>query len=185
MTFGARNGETTVNSKYQTSQNASSAKPKLVKPKANVRLGGTLPTEGMAPGKYLVLCEGAWLQPVSKQTQEHKAVFQFRIIDGKFDGVALRMWIDKAADAGGIISPVGKYARHCEIALGRPLEESDPVDEPRQIFFGRRFLVFVGYRKSEHPRGRGRQSDDLAVFRKDDADYLRAHGILSLEDDLQ
>ena len=136
----------------------------------------------MAPGKYLVECDSTWLEPVSKNTQEHRAVIQFRVIDNKFNGVALRMWIDKAADAGGIISPTGKYARHCEIALGRPLEEGDPVDELRQIFGGHRFLVQVGYRKSELPKGRGRQSDDLSLLRKDDKDQLRVHEITSRED---
>jgi len=173
---------TTVKSSYQSPKDASTSKLKLVKPKADVRLGGTLPTQDMQPGKYLVLCESAWLEPVSKTTQEHRAVFQFKVIDGKYDGTALRMWIDKAADAGGIISPVGKYARHCEIALGRALEEGDPVDEPRQIFAGRRFQVSVGYRKSEQPGGKGRQSDDLALLRKDDRDRLRVHEVLCLED---
>jgi hypothetical protein len=154
---------------------------RLVKAKANVRLGGSLPTEDMEPGKYLVICDTAWLEPVSKHTQEHRAAFQFRVVDSKYHGTALRMWIDKAADAGGIISPIGKYARHCEIALGRPLEEDDPVDEPRLIFSGRHFLVSVGYRKSELPKGRGRQSDDLALLRKDSQDSLRVHEILSLE----
>ena len=160
---------------YQSQQNASSPKLKLVKSKADVRLGGTLRPRTWAR-EVLVLCESAWLEPVSKNTQEHRAVFQFKVIDSKHDGTALRMWIDKAADAGGIISPTGKYARHCEIALGRPLEEGDPVDEPRQIFAGHRFLVFVGYRKSEQPKGKGRQSDDLALLRKDDKDQLRVHG---------
>src|SRR5262249_29053841 len=123
--------------------NAPTPKLTLVKTKANVRLGGTLPTADMAPDKYLVVCENAWLEPVSKNTQEHRAAIQFRVVDGKYHGVALRMWIDGAADAGGIISPIGKYARQCEIALGRPLEEGDPVDAPPQSFSGRRFFVFV------------------------------------------
>jgi hypothetical protein len=173
-----------MRSNYQSSDDASSSKPKfkLVKPKVDVRLGGILPTQNMAPGKYLVLCDSAWLDPVSRTTQEHKAVIQFRTIDGKFDGTALRMWIDKAVDAGGIISPSGKYARQCEIALGRPLEEGDPLDEPSRIFRDHRFLVAVGYRKSELPKGRGRQSDELAMIKKDDRDYLRIHEILALED---
>jgi hypothetical protein len=138
-----------------------------------------MPAEDMAPGKYLVACEGAWLEPTGKN---HRAVFQFRIVDGKHHGTALRLWIDSAADAGGIISPYGKYARVCRIALDRDLAESDPVAEPAAFFSGRRFVVFVGYRKSESPRGRGRQSDDLAMIKKDASDYLRVHDILSRED---
>jgi hypothetical protein len=172
------------NSEYTGKKNKSTPTPnlKLVKAKPNVRLGGTLPTEGMEPGKYLVVCENAWLEPVSKHTQEHRAAFQFRIVDGKYHGTALRMWIDGAADAGGFISPTGRYARQCEIALGHPLEEGDPVDEPAQIFAGRRFIVFAGYRKSDRAGGGGQFSDDRAMIRKDDRDYLRVHEIISRED---
>jgi hypothetical protein len=171
-----------VKSNYQSPTNASSPKLQLVRSKPKVRLGGNLPTEGMGPGKYLVLCENAWLEPMSKHTQKHRAAFQFRVADGKYDGTALRMWIDGAADDGGFISPVGKYARQCAIALGRPLEESDPVDEPTQIFSGRRFIVSVGYRKSERAGGGGQFSDERAMIPKDDRDYLRVHEIISRED---
>jgi hypothetical protein len=157
-------------------------KLKLVKPEGTVRLGGTLPTDEMQPGKYLVVCENAWLESVRKHTQEHRAAFQFRVVDGKYDGTALRMWIDKAVDAGGYVSRVGKYAQQCEIALGRALEEGDPVGEPREFFSGRRFIVSIGYRKSERPGGGGQSSDQLAKTRKDDRDYLRVHEIISRED---
>jgi hypothetical protein len=165
--------------------NSTTASPKhkavnlqLVKSKPAVKLGGSLPAEDMVPDKYLAVCEGAWLEPIGKK---HRAVLQFRIVDGKHHGVALRQWIDDAADAGGFISPIGKYARHCWIALGRELQEGDPVDEPSQIFSGRRFIIFVGYRKSEHPGGKGRQSAEFALIRKD-GDYLRVHEIISRED---
>jgi len=170
------------NSKYLSEKNKLTPTLKLVKTKANVRLGGVLPTEDMPPAKYLVVCENAWLEPMSKHTQKHRAAFQFRVVDGKYDGTALRMWIDGAADDGGFISPVGKYARQCAIALGRPLEESDPVDEPTQIFSGRRFVVSVGYRKSERAGGGGQFSDERAMIQKDDRDYLRVHEIISRED---
>jgi hypothetical protein len=161
--------------------NTAKSKPtlKLVKTKPAVRLGGGLPTEDMVPGKYLVLCEHSWLEPMGKA---HRAVFQFRIVDGKHNGIGLRMWIDSAADAGGFISPIGKFARTCWIALGRELEDGDPVDEPGQIFSGRRFIVSVGYRKSQLPAGKGKQSPELAQIRKDADDYLRVHEIVSRED---
>jgi hypothetical protein len=165
-----------------TPPNEPTPKLKLVKTKVKARLGGTLPTEGMAPGKYLVVCENAWLEPVSRHTQEHRAAIQFRVVDGKYHGVALRMWIDKAVDAGGFVSPTGKYARHCELALGRSLEENDPVDDPGQFFSGRRFIVFVGYRKSERAGGGGQSSEERAMLKKDDRDYLRVHDIVSRED---
>jgi hypothetical protein len=136
----------------------------------------------MVPDKYLAVCENAWLEPVSRHTKAHRAAFQFRVVDGKYHGTALRMWIDGASDAGGFISPVGKYARQCEIALGRPLEEGDPVDEPSQFFSGRRFVVFVGYRKSDRAGGGGQSSNERALQRKDERDYLRVHEIVSRED---
>jgi hypothetical protein len=133
----------------------------------------------MEPGKYLALCENAWLEQRGKR---HRAALQFRIVDGKFGGVALRMWIDNAADEGGFISPTGKYARTCQIALGRPLQDGDPVDQPGEFFSGRRFIVFVGYRKSQDPNGRGKFSDELAMIKKPEGDYLRIHEIISRED---
>lgn len=153
---------------------------RVVKPASPVRLGGTLPTEGMEPGKYLVTCENAWLEPLRGKGQ--RAALQFRIVDGKHDGVALRMWIDGAVDGGGFVSPIGKYARVCQLALGRPLQDDDPIDQPGEFFTGRRFVVFVGYRKSERAGGGGRSSDDLALMNKDKRDYLRIHDVISRED---
>ena len=152
---------------------------RLVKIKPVVRLGGILPAEDMPAAQYLAACEHAWLEDMKKSW---RAALQFRVVDGKYDGVALRQWIDNAADAGGIISPIGKYARHCWIALARELRNGDPVDEPGRIFSGHRFIVFAGYRKSELPGGRGKQSPDFALIRKDADDYLRVHEILRLED---
>jgi len=151
---------------------------KLVTAKSeDLRLGGVAPSEEMHPGKYLVTCEAAWIEPVGK---EHRAVLQYRVVDGKHDGVGLRQWMI-AANGGGIISPTGRYARQCAVALGRPLEADDPVNEPAQIFAGCRFIAFVGYRKTEHPKG-GRSSDSQAMSRKDTEDYLRVHEIISRED---
>jgi len=116
-------------------------------------------------------------QPIGKTT---RAVLQFSVVDGKHDGVALRQWIT-AADGGGVVSPNGRYARYCEIALGRPLEKNDPVGDPNQIFSGRFFLVQVGYRKTDGPKG-GMASDKNAERCKDDRDYLRVHDILTRED---
>jgi hypothetical protein len=131
----------------------------------------------MRPGKYLVVCETTWIEAVGK---EHRAVFQLRVVDGIHDGVALRQWVT-VSNGGGIVSPGSRYARYCALALGRTLEADDPVGDPAQIFAGRFFLVQVGYRKTEHRKG-GRSSDEKANIRKDAADYLRVHDILSQED---
>jgi hypothetical protein len=140
---------------------------------SDLRLGGVAPTDDMAPGRYLVTCETAWIESVGR---EHRAVLQFRVTDGKYSGVGLRQWVI-AANGGGVISPTSRYARNCALALGRPLESDDPVNDPAQIFSDRFFLVQVGFRKTEHPRG-GRSSDERAMLRKDAADYLRVHDII-------
>ena len=57
-----------------TPPDTSTPKLKLLKPRVKVRLGGSLPTEGMDPGKYLVVCENAWLESTGKA---HRAAFQF------------------------------------------------------------------------------------------------------------
>jgi hypothetical protein len=141
-----------------------------------LRLGGLAPSEDMAPGKYLVMCETAWTEQIGKGV---RVVLQFRCVDGKYDGVALRQWLS-ASNGGNIVSPTGRYARHCAIALGRPLTQDDPVNDPAAIFAGQKFLVFVGYRKTERQRG-GMASEDNALRRKDEGDYLRVHEIISSE----
>jgi hypothetical protein len=142
-----------------------------------LRLGGLAPTEDMKPGIYLAKCESAWIEPVGKGA---RVVVQYRLIDGKHDGVALRQWL-LASDGGGLVSPTGRYARQCAIALGRSLSEDDSVNDPAAMFSDKKFLVAVGFRKTDRARG-GMASDDNAQRRKDDADYLRVHEIISRED---
>jgi hypothetical protein len=96
-----------------------------------LRLGGLAPTEDMKPGVYLAKCESAWIEPVGKAA---RVVVQYSLIDGKHDGVALRQWLP-ASDGGGVVSPTGRYARQCAIALGRSLSEDDSVNDPAAICF--------------------------------------------------
>jgi hypothetical protein len=79
------------------------------------------------------------------------------------------------ADAGGIASFSGLYASYCQIALGRPVTSDDDPAEVGPIFSGKQFVVRVGYRRSESPRG-GKPADDQV--KKDDQDGLRVHEIL-------
>jgi hypothetical protein len=132
----------------------------------------------MEPGNFLVKCETAWLEPIG--SKGYRAVLQFRVVDGKYDGVALRQWV-MVSDGGGVISPTGRFARYCTLALGRPLQSGDPLNDPGQIFSGRFFLVQVGYRKTEKAKG-GMASDDNATHCKDERDYLRVHDMVSRED---
>jgi hypothetical protein len=142
-----------------------------------LRLGGRAPTDEVTPGKYLVRCEAAWLEPKGKTTC---AALQFTVRDGKHDSVAFRLWVT-ASGGGGIVSPTSRYGRFCALALGRALESDDPVGDPHQIFSGKSFLVQVGYRKTNLPRG-GMASDENSSHRKDEQDFLRVHEILSRED---
>jgi hypothetical protein len=157
-------------------------KLKLVKREASgktpeLRLGGIAPSQDMHPGKYFAVCESAWLEQVGKGS---RVVLQFRLVDGKHDGVSLRQWLP-ASDGGGVVFPNSRYARQCSIALNRPLVQDDPINDPASIFCGQKFVVFVGYRKTEKPRG-GMATDENAQRRKDEADYLRIHEIISRED---
>jgi hypothetical protein len=146
-------GMTTVKN-YQSSQNASSPKLKLVKSKADVRLGGTQPTQDMGPGKYLVLCESAWLEPVSKNTQEHRAVFQFKVIDSKHDGTALRMWIDKAADAGGSSRRLASTRVIAKSLLVAPLKRMTRLTIPAKFLPAIGFWSPLDIGSQNSPKGR-------------------------------
>jgi hypothetical protein len=126
----------------------------------------------MEPGEYTVACESAWVEPIGKGA---RVVLQFRVTDGPHTGTALRQWLP-ASDAGGVVSPMGRYAKHCAIALGRPLSVDDDLNDPAAIFSGLIFSVLIGFRKTERQRG-GSFSDKNALSRKDDADYLRVHEI--------
>jgi hypothetical protein len=146
---------------------------KLVKsPVATLRLGGLPASEEMRPGKYQVCCEGAWLEAIGKGS---RAVLQFRVIAGPHDGTALRQWLPAAE--GGIVAPLGRYAKHCALALGRLLTADDDLGDPAKIFVGRIFFALVGFRKTERQRG-GMASDSNAQRKKDERDYLRVHELL-------
>jgi hypothetical protein len=143
----------------------------------DLRLGGVAPCDDMTPGQYLAICESGWIEPVGKKV---RVVLQFRCVDGKYDGVALRQWLT-ITDGGNIISPTSRYARQCAVALGRPLLQDDPVSDPSEIFSGQKFLVSVGFRKTDRPKG-GMASEENALRKKDESDQLRVHEIISRVD---
>jgi hypothetical protein len=107
-----------------------------------------------------------------------RIVWQFEIVDGPHRGVGFRKW--KTIDRSCEVSRRSEYARACETALERPLEESDDLNDPGSIFTGKKFVVFIGYRKTERPGGGGRSSDELALQKKDESDKLKVHDIRSL-----
>jgi hypothetical protein len=142
-----------------------------------LHLGGAAPGVDLAPGEYLAKCVNAWIERLG---QQWRAVWQFHLYEGKHHGTALRKW-KMIADQSGEISRTGEYARCCEIALGRPLGDDIDVTDPAAIFAGKIFTVFVGYRKTERPRG-GKPGDDNAMRQKDQNDRLRVHNILARVD---
>jgi hypothetical protein len=138
-----------------------------------LRLGGLPASEEMRPGEYKISCEAAWLEPIGKGS---RAVLQFRVIEGPHTGTALRQWLPAAE--GGIVAPLGRYAKHCALALGRELTADEDLD-PAKIFVGRIFQALIGFRKTERRRG-GMASDSNAGHKKDDSDYLRVHELIEL-----
>jgi hypothetical protein len=78
----------------------------------------------------------------------------------------------------GEIRPGSAYARLCEFALEREIEPDETI-EPNDIFKGKVFLAFVGWRKTDKPRG-GTSIDANALRRKDDRDFLRIHELLEV-----
>ena len=159
-----------------------SSKPRLKlaylpnKPPPRLRLGGFQPSKDMPAGEYKVACEGASKQPWKTGS---RIELKFRVIDGEHTGVALSQWL--TLDPSGVVSPRSPYAKECEIALGRPLEAEDDLNDPASIFSGRFFKAFVGFRKSDKPKG-GNNHPDNALRRKDDQDGLRVHELRSREE---
>jgi hypothetical protein len=94
-------------------------------------------------------------------------------------GVALRQWF--SIDSSGVLSPQSKFAQQCAIALGRPLDVKDNLNNPASIFSGVIFSAFVGFRRTEKPRG-GKAAAELALIRKDQSDGLRIHDLLRREE---
>jgi len=140
------------------------------KPAPRLRLGGFQPSESMPAGHYKIICEGA-----SKQSWRNGGLrieLKHRVIEGDHTGVALSQWIN--VDASGIVSPRSRYALQCEVALGRPLEAEDDLNNPTSIFSGKTFQAFVGFRMTNKPKG-GTSHPDNALRKKDSADGLRVH----------
>jgi hypothetical protein len=161
--------------KYSTAQPKANLKLVAKALPAKLFLGGLAPSGEMQPGQYVAACENAWTEPIGNTV---RVVWQFRIVDGEHAGTSLRKWL-KPTDASGEVSPFGRYAKLCELALGRPLEVTDDLNNPKSIFAGKIFAVFVGYRKTDLPRG-GSANDEKALVKKDEKDRLKVHDILAV-----
>jgi hypothetical protein len=146
------------------------------KPPARLRLGGVEPSDDMPADEYKVQCEGASKQQFAKGL---RIQLKYRVIDGPHTGTSLSQWI--TVDDTGVISPKSRYALQCAVALGRPLEAEDDLDNPASIFLGRIFRAFAGFRKTDKARG-GKHAEGNEHRRKDSADGLRVHELLAREE---
>jgi hypothetical protein len=174
-----RHGQGTMSdSKYTGGRNKSRLKLAHLptKPPARLRLGGMEPSADMEPGEYKISCEGASKKAFAGGW---RIDVRYRVIDGPHMGTALRQWI--TIDSSGVISPRSRYALQCAVALGRPLDVDDDLNDPASIFSGRIFKAYVGYRKTDKPRGGSRNAENM-LRRKDPTDGLRVHDLLAREE---
>jgi hypothetical protein len=111
-------------------------------PPSTLRLGGMEPSEDMGPGEYLLAC-------LSGVVERGRVVLHYEVIDGPHTGTGLRQWI--TVHENRTISPSSRYAQQVSVALGRPADTSDNLNDPGAIFSGRFFRAFVGFRKTDRP----------------------------------
>jgi hypothetical protein len=133
-----------------------------------LRLGG-LEARDVEPGRYRIACQGAGAD------EKGKPILLFRMVDPPHTGTALRKWLN-ISHVNGEIRPGSSYAKLCELALRRELEPDENL-EPNDIFRGRVFLAFVGWRKTDKPRG-GQSHDGNELRCKDDKDFPRVHELI-------
>src|SRR5262249_11306326 len=141
-----------------------------------LRLGGMEPSDDMQPGEFKVSCEGASKKDLANSI---RIELKYRVIDGPHTGTALSQWI--TVDKSGGISPKGRYAHQCAVALGRSLDVGDSNDDPASIFVGQIFRAFVGFRKTDKPKG-GKTTEGNHLRRKDASDGLRVHELLARDE---
>jgi hypothetical protein len=159
-------------SKLHTSDSKSKQPLKLAQAKVRpiLRLGG-VEARNVEPGRYRIACQGAGAD------EKGKPILLFRMIDPPHTGTALRKWLS-ITHVNGEVRPGSAYAKLCELALQREPELDESL-EPNDIFRGKIFLAFVGWRKTDKPRG-GQFSDANALRRKDDRDFPRVHDLLEV-----
>jgi hypothetical protein len=135
-----------------------------------LRLGG-VEAHNIEPGRHRVACQGAGAD------EKGKPILLFRMIDAPHTGKALRKWLN-IAHVNGEIRPGSSYAKLCELALGREVEPDESL-EPNDVFRGKVFLAFIGWRKTDKPRG-GQFSDGNVLRCKDDRDFPRVHELIEV-----
>lgn len=121
------------------------------------------------PGERMATCTAA----TSKERGRKTIVTLDLLTD---DGEAGSLWLELPET----LSALCRYVRLATMALGQAPQAGDSI-EPQAVFAGKRFRVWVGYRRTQHARGGGRVSDELAQMKKDSRDFLRVLDLVSRE----
>jgi hypothetical protein len=124
------------------------------------------------PGERIAECIAAEARPRGNKWQ---LVLTFETQDAEIG----RMWVElpKPPTSGSPFTSACRYMRLVRLALDREPGADAPV-HPENVFKGRWFRVYVGYRKSTGAKGKGQLADDLANERKGEGDFLRVHDLL-------
>ncbi len=89
-------------------------------------------------------------------------------------GESGRLWVEVPQP----ITAGCRFWRLVTLACGGTAPATGTALDAQHIFIGKRFSVFVGYRRTPNARGGGRADDALAMKRKDSADFLRISDVL-------
>jgi hypothetical protein len=123
-----------------------------------------------APGERVAACVDATvIQRGDKRDNRAQVLLTFEFENGEMG----KIWVEVKDP----LSATCRYMHLVRLALGGDPAAGTPL-HPKNVFEGKIFRVFVGYRKSASPRGKGKLADELAHTRKDDQDFLRIHDLL-------
>jgi hypothetical protein len=152
---GLKEKGTTMTAKnYQSPQNESTRKLKLVKSKADVRLGGTLPTRDMQPGKYLVLCESAWLEPMSKATRSTEPFFNSRSSIASMTAPRCGCGLTRRPMPGGLSRRLASMRGIAKSLLVAPSKRMTRLTSPAKFLPAIVFWSRLGIGSQNSPKGR-------------------------------
>lgn len=139
-----------------------------------ISLAGRRAPEDMPAGNYMARCVHF---EEKRRGRNHFVILTFGVLDPvKYRGVAILRWLPIAEN----LSPLSTYARSWELAAGK--QATDEL--PPEIFLGKVFRIYVGFRSNE--RVGGKFDREFTLRKKDPIngkeDFLRVHEILALAD---
>lgn len=139
-----------------------------------ISLAGRRAPEDMPAGNYIARCVHF---EEKRRGRNYFVILTFGVLDPvKYRGVAILRWLPIAEN----LSPLSTYARSWELAAGK--QATDEL--PPEIFLGKVFRIYVGFRSNE--RVGGKFEREFTLRKKDPIngkeDFLRVHEILALAD---